>query len=160
MKTQGFTLIELMVVVAIIGVLASIALPSYHVYIVRSQVAESMTMVGQLKMAADDYYKHSGQFPASNQTAAIPAPELLIGNYVESVELADGAFHVLFGNKVNAQVAGKTLTIRPIVVSGSPASPHSWVCGNSGIPEGMEAVGENRTDVGREFLPPACQGSY
>jgi len=65
----------------------------------------------------------------------------------------EGAFHVHLGNKAHAGLSGKTLTIRPIVVTGSPASPFSWVSGDAQAPKGMQAVGDNLTDVDRGFLP-------
>ncbi|ALP54800.1 pilus assembly protein PilA [Candidatus Tenderia electrophaga] len=154
---RGFTLIELMIVVAIIGILAGVAIPSYQTYTTRAQVTESLVIVGELKSMVAEYYKQRGQFPADNAGAGIPAADLLLGNYVRGIELTDGAFHVEFGNKVNKILEGKILTIRPIVVTGSPLSPFSWVCGNADIPEGMEASGENRTDVDRTLLPASCR---
>ncbi len=157
MKNRGFTLIELMVVVAIIGILAAVALPSYQTYTTRAQVVEALVIVGELKNSVAEYYKYTGRFPSNNTEAGIPASNLLLGNYVSNIELENGAFHIRMGNKVNKQLEDKIVTVRPIVVRGSPASPFSWICGGSSIPEGMQAVGDDRTDADKAMLPGSCR---
>jgi type IV pilus assembly protein PilA len=69
----------------------------------------------------------------------------------------DGALHVELGNRINALLDGQVLSLRPMVVTGSPESPISWTCGNAEPPVGMEAIGENRTTVDDRFLPPTCR---
>jgi type IV pilus assembly protein PilA len=157
MKQKGFTLIELMIVVAIIGILASIAIPAYQDYTIPAQVVESFSITGELKLSIKDFYKDRGRFPSTNVEAGVPAAEHLIGNYVEKVEVVDGAMHVEFGNYVNSNLEGQTLTIRPIFVSESPTSPISWSCGYRNPPEGMEAVGEDRTTLQNKHLPSSCR---
>jgi len=157
MKQKGFTLIELMIVVAIIGILASIAIPAYQDYTIRAQVSESFSITGELKLSIKDYYKDRGRFPSDNEQAGVPNAQFLIGNYVTRVEVVDGAMHVEFGNYINANVLGQVLTIRPTFVTGSPTSPISWTCGYRLPPEGMEASGENRTTVVNKHLPSACR---
>lgn len=154
---QGFTLIELMIVVAIIGILASIALPAYQSYTTRAQVAEATVIVDELKQNVTEYYKYKGIFPNDNRDAGIPEPNLLQGNFVEEILLEKGAFHIKLGNKINANLKGKILTIRPIVVKGSPSSPFSWICGNSTPPEAMKAIGENKTSVEAPYLAAPCR---
>ena len=158
MKINGFTLIELMIVVAIIGILASIALPSYQTYTTRAQVVEALTLAEEIKGAIKEYYKYKGEFPADNASAGVPMPQYLIGNYVKGITVENGAMHVKLGNKVSAAVKGKVLSLRPLVVTGSPQSPISWNCGYSDAPEGMEAVGDNETTVDSMFLPAMCRG--
>ena len=153
---KGFTLIELMVVMAIIGILASIALPTYQTYTTRAQMAEALTISGELKPLIKEYYKARGTFPASNQSLGAPEPRFLIGNYVKGATIEGGAVHLELGNKINALLAGKILTLRPAVVDGSPTSPFAWLCGYSKPVDGMSAVGENETNVPSQFLPPAC----
>lgn len=154
---QGFTLIELMIVVAIIGILASVALPAYGTYTARAQVAEAMTIVDELKKNVTEHYKYKGFFPKDNAKAGIPAANLLQGNFVQAILLEDGAFHVKLGNKAHTSLTDKVLTIRPIVVKGSPASPFSWICGNSVPPESMQAIGENKTSLENEYLSAPCR---
>lgn len=156
---RGFTLIELMVVVSIIGILAAVSLPAYQAYTVRAQIAEALTLATELKDDIRDVYKHTGRFPANNRAAGLPAPEHLLGNYVEGIEVVDGAMHVQLGNKANKLIAGKVLSIRPLTVVKNPGSPISWTCGGSEPPKGMKAVGENRTSVDRQFLPYPCRGA-
>ena len=157
MKNEGFTLIELMIVVAIIGILAAIAIPAYQDYTIRAQVSEAFSITSELKFDIKDYYKDRGVFPASNEAAGAPPADKLIGNYVSGVEISDGAMHIEFGNYVNTAVAGKILSLRPAVVDGSPASPYSWSCGYRPPPEGMSSIGEDRTNVDKKYLPSVCR---
>jgi len=154
---RGFTLIELMIVVAIIGILASIAIPSYQHYTIRAQVAEALLLIDEIKPSIRDYYKDRGTFPADNEIAGVPAPEHLLGQYVAGIEVDNGAMHVRFGNKAHTQIAGSVLTIRPLYVTANPTSPISWNCGHSVPPAGMSAQGDDRTDVMVQFLPSACR---
>ncbi len=157
MKQAGFTLIELMIVVAIIGILASIAIPAYQDYTIRAQVAESFSITNELKLSIRDFYKNRGRFPVDNEEAGVPAPEHLIGNYVTRVDVVDGAMHVSFGHYVNAQLDGQTITIRPIFVSASPTSPISWTCGYREPPAGMKGAGEDRTSLEGKHMPGVCR---
>jgi type IV pilus assembly protein PilA len=154
---RGFTLIELMIVVAIIGILASIAIPAYQDYTIRAQVAEGLMLIDELKPSIRDFYKDRGVFPADNEAAGVPAPQFLLGQYVAGIEVVDGAMNIRFGNKAHARLSGLTLTIRPLYVTANPTSPIAWNCGASAEPNGMTAQGENRTDVLMQFLPAACR---
>ena len=158
MRHRGFTLIELMIVVAIIGILASIALPAYQDYTTRAQVVEAFSLASELKGPIQEFRKDRGRFPANNHEAGVPEPQFLIGNYVTSIDLKNGAINVHFGNNANQLIHDKILTLQPLVVTGSPASPMSWRCGLRKIPKGMEAVGDNLTDLDRKFTPSSCRG--
>ena len=157
-KVLGFTLIELMVVVSIISILAAIAIPQYQPYITRAQTTEAISLAQEIKFSINEYYKHNGRFPINNKQTNVPEAAYLIGNFVKSITISNGVLHVELGNKVHNQLQKKVLSLQPLIVTGSPASPISWNCGYSEPPAGMETVGENRTDVPVEFLPYGCSG--
>jgi type IV pilus assembly protein PilA len=156
-RARGFTLIELMIVVAIIGILASIAIPAYQDYTIRAQVVEALALIDEVKPSVRDYYRERGVWPEDNENAGVPAPEHLLGQYVAGIVVTDGAMHVRFGNKAHANLSGTTLTIRPLYVTANPSSPIAWNCGFSEPPQGMSPQGADRTDVPSRFLPSVCR---
>ena len=158
MNQRGFTLIELMIVVAIIGILASIAIPAYQDYTVRAQVVEAFSLASEIKGAVQEFRKDRGRMPRNNREAGVPEADKLIGNYVSQIVVENGALHIRMGNHANKLIADHVITLQPIVVTGSPASPMSWRCGMRSIPTGMEGVGENRTDMDNKYMPTACRG--
>lgn len=154
---RGFTLIEMLVVLAIIAILSVMALPSAVPTVARKQVLESLELIKDYKNDVELDFKDSLIFPADNIAAGIPKPEFLIGNYVNKIELQQGAFHIYFGSKAHPGIKDKILTVRPIVVKGSPESPMSWICGYSAVPEGMLAASANKTTVEFKYLPLSCR---
>ncbi|MCK5719149.1 MAG: pilin [Thiomargarita sp.] len=153
----GFTLIELMIVVAIIGILGTMAIPTYQDFIIRAQINEAMNLSEVAKKSITKYYIDNQTFPANNQMAAISKPEHLIGNFVTRVEVKNGAIHVTLGNRINAHVEAKVLSLRPAFVTASPNNPISWLCGYAEPVNGMTAVGKNETTVPSLYLSPACR---
>ena len=122
---QGFTLIELMIVVAIIGILAAIAIPAYQDYTIRAQVSEGLNLSGAAKAAVTEYYQDQGVFPGDNATAGIEAAGNITGKYVTQVLVAGlGTLQVTYGNDANANIAGAVLTMTPTDNAGSV----SWAC--------------------------------
>ena len=128
---KGFTLIELMIVVAIIGILAAIALPAYQDYTARSQMSEAMTLASGAKGAVTETYANIGHFPANNGSAGLAAAGDITGKYVAQVSVGStGSIVATMKNAgVAAGIAGATLTLSPITHAGSI----EWVCKKGAI---------------------------
>ena len=103
-KQQGFTLIELMIVVAIIGILAAIAIPAYQDYTIRAQVSEGLNLSAGAKAAVTEFFQDQGTLPTDNAEAGIEAANVITGKYVVSVAVAAGVITVTYGGDVNAAV--------------------------------------------------------
>jgi len=123
-KNSGFTLIELMIVVAIIGILAAIAIPAYQDYTIRAQVAEGVSLATGAKSAVWDFMSSRGRTPSNNASAGLSQPSSISGNYVASVTVTQGVISVAFGNKANAAVTAQTLELSPNETTGSI----KWAC--------------------------------
>ncbi len=114
-KQQGFTLIELMIVVAIIGILAAIAIPAYQDYTIRAQVSEGLSLSSGAKAAVAEFYQDSGLWPANNLEAGLEASGNIFGKYTDQVVVTgtatNGVITVRYGNDANILVSGQTLQL-------------------------------------------------
>jgi type IV pilus assembly protein PilA len=156
-RNRGFTLLELMVTIAVMAILMMIALPSYLDKLVRDQVAEALPLGDLAKPAVQAAWAAKQPLPADNTAAGLPEPEKIVNQVVKSVTLDNGAIHIAFGNKAHNALKGRTLTLRPAVVEDAPVVPITWLCGYAGAPEKMTAKGTNKTDVPAGLLPLRCR---
>ena len=141
-KQQGFTLIELMIVVAIIGILAAIAIPAYQDYTIRAQVSEGLNLAGGAKAAVSEYTMDRGSFPNSNTQAGISDATDIQGKYVTSVTvLSTGIVQVLYGQEAHTTLDGGLLELSPFTNAGSV----EWDCRANG------------TSIADKHLPAACR---
>ena len=143
-KQQGFTLIELMIVVAIIGILAAIAIPAYQDYTIRAQVSEGLNLGGGSKVAVTEFFQDSGGFPSSNAQAGIEAMGNIVGKYVTQVEITGaGLIQVTYGLAANSKITGAILQLAPFDATGSV----TWTCTDGGGAVTLE----------NKWLPASCR---
>ncbi len=155
----GFTLIEMMVVVAIMAILALIAMPSYQGKIIRDQIIEGAALANVAKTPVAASWLAIHDFPLDNAAAGLPVADKIVSNLVSSVAIENGAIHITFGNRANGLIKGKILTLRPAVVDDAPIVPVSWVCGHAKAPDKMSAKGLDKTDIPAPYLPFNCQAN-
>ncbi|MBK8889698.1 MAG: pilin [Dechloromonas sp.] len=142
---QGFTLIELMIVVAIIGILAAIALPAYQDYLVRTQASEGTVLASGAKTAIAEFYSNKGTWPTNNASAGLATAASINGKYVLSVTNVSGLVTAVFrgaGTDANAKIQTKTVQLSATTVAGSVV----WKC---------KAGGANPIDA--KYLPSSCR---
>ena len=144
---KGFTLIELMIVIAILGILAVIALPAYQDYTARAQVSEAILLMEGQKSAVVEYYADKGKWPTSNAEAGIAAATDIKGKYVAQVAVgANGVLTATMKNTdVNNDIKGKTVVLSPDVTGNAASSKGSftWTC--------------KKGTVDSKFLPSSCR---
>ena len=149
---KGFTLIELMIVIAIIGILAAIAIPAYQNYTIRAQVTEGLTLADGWKTAIAEYYANTGNWPAVSNLTGTTASQ---GKYETGVTvLAGGVVEITYGNQANAKLTGEILDIAPYTNTNNDVL---WRCGLATAPSmGSAATTTNNTNVSAQYLPTSC----
>jgi len=161
---KGFTLIELMIVVAIIGILAAIAIPAYQDYTIRAQVSEGMNLAAAAKAAVAETFLNRGTAPVNRTQAGMSGTATdTRGKYVSSVDVTNGIITIQYGGEVNAAINNETLALTPYV---TPDNSVAWRCGGAAAPGGIANAMGGVTHTGgtlgnntqmNKYLPAACR---
>ncbi|HEZ5887295.1 TPA: pilin [Neisseria meningitidis] len=158
---KGFTLIELMIVIAIVGILAAVALPAYQDYTARAQVSEAILLAEGQKSAVTEYYLNHGKWPGGNSDAGVASSSTIKGKYVQSVEVKNGVITAtMLSSGVNNEIKGKKLSLWAKRQDGSV----KWFCGqpvtrnNAATDVDVAAANGNDNDkIDTKHLPSTCR---
>jgi type IV pilus assembly protein PilA len=147
---KGFTLIELMIVIAIIGILAAIAIPAYQNYTIRAQVTEGLTLADGWKTAIAEYYANTGNWPVQGN---LTGTTVSVGKYESTVTVTTGGvIMITYGGQANAKLSNLTLSMVPYTNSNNDVL---WQCGTATPPSGT-TTGTAATTVSAQYLPTSC----
>ncbi|HEZ5970741.1 TPA: pilin [Neisseria meningitidis] len=156
---KGFTLIELMIVIAIVGILAAVALPAYQDYTARAQVSEAILLAEGQKSAVTEYYLNHGEWPANNSSAGVATSANIKGKYVQSVEVKNGVVTAtMLSTGVNNEIKGKKLSLWAKRQDGSV----KWFCGQpvtraAKAKDDVTADTTTNTKIDTKHLPSTCR---
>ncbi len=156
---KGFTLIELMIVVAIIGILAAIAIPAYQNYTIRAQVTEGLSLADGWKTSIAEFYAQKGTFPTGSSTTGsatqIVAAGATTGKYVSGIAVGTGGqIQITYGLQANTKIATLVLDISPGLSANNDVV---WVCGKAGNPAGLTVNPQaDASTIPVQYLPGAC----
>jgi type IV pilus assembly protein PilA len=153
---SGFTLIELMITLAIVGILACLAIPAYQNYTIRAQVTEGLNLAGDWKLAIADFYASNGSWPSQSDLPDMAASN---GTYVSSITVASGVITITYGTPLsNPQIQGAQLTLVPYTDANDDVL---WQCGLAPQPNGTIATGAvaGGTTLSSQQLPTSCNNN-
>ncbi|EMT4810355.1 pilin, partial [Neisseria gonorrhoeae] len=159
---KGFTLIELMIVIAIVGILAAVALPAYQDYTARAQVSEAILLAEGQKSAVTEYYLNNGEWPKDNTSAGVANPTEIKGKYVQSVTVTNGVVTAqMKPSGVNNEIKDKKLSLWAKRQDGSV----KWFCGqpvkrgagNAGKADDVTKAGNDNEKINTKHLPSTCR---
>ncbi|HEZ6318346.1 TPA: pilin [Neisseria meningitidis] len=158
---KGFTLIELMIVIAIVGILAAVALPAYQDYTARAQVSEAILLAEGQKSAVTEYYLNHGEWPGNNSSAGVATSTDIKGKYVQSVEVKNGVVTAtMASSNVNNEIKGKKLSLWAKRQNGSV----KWFCGlpvtrndTATATDVAAANGKTADNINTKHLPSTCR---
>ncbi|HGI8328233.1 TPA: pilin [Neisseria meningitidis] len=156
---KGFTLIELMIVIAIVGILAAVALPAYQDYTARAQVSEAILLAEGQKSAVTEYYLNHGEWPGNNSSAGVASSSTIKGKYVKEVEVANGVITAeMKSSGVNKEIQGKKLSLWAKRQNGSV----KWFCGqpverNDTANDEVTATANGNGKIDTKHLPSTCR---
>ncbi|HEZ7295564.1 TPA: pilin [Neisseria meningitidis] len=156
---KGFTLIELMIVIAIVGILAAVALPAYQDYTARAQVSEAILLAEGQKSAVTEYYLNHGTWPGGNSDAGVASSSTIKGKYVEKVEVAKGVITAtMLSTGVNKEIQGKKLSLWAKRQNGSV----KWFCGQpvtraKADSDTVAAATDAAKKIDTKHLPSTCR---
>ncbi|HGP0368679.1 TPA: pilin [Neisseria meningitidis] len=159
---KGFTLIELMIVIAIVGILAAVALPAYQDYTARAQVSEAILLAEGQKSAVTEYYLNHGKWPGDNTSAGVASSSEIKGKYVQSVTVANGVITAQMASSgVNKEIQGKKLSLWAKRQDGSV----KWFCGQpvkrtaptTTNDDAVTAATDNSNNINTKHLPSTCR---
>jgi type IV pilus assembly protein PilA len=154
---KGFTLIELMIVVAIIGILAAIAIPAYQDYTIRAQVTEGLNLASAVKAGVAEAYANNGSWPADIGIAGGDTANLPSGKYVDNITVEGGNIVITYGKQANtANLDTKVLVLKPGL---SVNNDVIWVCGNADAPAAITMAPDPVTasNLENKYLPSNCR---
>ncbi|EOG0111755.1 pilin [Neisseria gonorrhoeae] len=155
---KGFTLIELMIVIAIVGILAAVALPAYQDYTARAQVSEAILLAEGQKSAVTEYYLNNGEWPENNTSAGVANPTEIKGKYVQSVTVTNGVVTAqMKPSGVNNEIKDKKLSLWAKRQDGSV----KWFCGQpvtrTGDNDDTVADAKDGKEIDTKHLPSTCR---
>lgn len=153
----GFSLIEMMVVIAIISIIALMAMPNTSNRVVQTQVVESIELVEDYKEFVEKSFLLNGEFPLDNEAAGMPNAVHIRGNYLSALHVKNGVLNLELGQKMREIHRGKIVSIRPVYVAEDLTVRPSWVCAGDEIPDGMQAAGADETNIEVKYLPIRCR---